>query len=65
MKKRLEITVLESVKKTYIPPRITSEVIELEQGIASGSAAVSPGGNNDAVKEEWGTGTNRDGGLDW
>ncbi|GAA4179045.1 MULTISPECIES: hypothetical protein [Sphingobacterium] len=65
MKKKLEITEDGNVKKTYIPPSIALQVIELEQGIASGSAAVNPGGSNDAVKEEWGTGTNRDGGLDW
>ncbi|WP_407490144.1 hypothetical protein [Elizabethkingia anophelis] len=49
--------VKEITKWTYLAPQIFVEEIEMEQGIASGSATVTPGvtnGNTDAVSTDWG-----------
>ena len=43
-------------KRDYYPPVISVTVVEMEYGIAAGSAAVSPAsvsGNTDAVSTEW------------
>ncbi|MYY43881.1 hypothetical protein [Elizabethkingia anophelis] len=48
----------EEEKKEYEAPTISVIEIEMEQGIASGSATVTPGvtnGNTDAVSTVWGT----------
>jgi|GEM_PF-1173790 hypothetical protein len=42
--------------KPYVVPRVTATVVELEQGIAAGSASVNPGGasNPSSPKtEDW------------
>ncbi|HFK5506787.1 hypothetical protein [Elizabethkingia anophelis] len=46
----------EIAKSTYLPPQIFVEEIEMEQGIASGSATVTPvtvNGNTDTVSTDW------------
>jgi len=63
MKRKIKNVV--NAKKRYMAPSIASQSIELEHGIASGSATTNPGTSADPVREEWGTGTNRDGNLDW
>ncbi|MDV2444928.1 hypothetical protein [Elizabethkingia anophelis] len=47
----------EIAKWTYLAPQIFVEEIEMEQGIAAGSATVTPGvvnGNTDSVSTDWG-----------
>ncbi|HFK5508541.1 hypothetical protein [Elizabethkingia anophelis] len=49
--------VKEITKWTYLAPQIFVEEIEMEQGIASGSATVTPvtvNGNTDNVSTDWG-----------
>ncbi|HCD9234120.1 TPA: hypothetical protein NEG48_001093 [Elizabethkingia anophelis] len=45
-------------KKRYESPEFSVIEVEMEEGIASGSATVSPGvdinGNTDAVNTDWG-----------
>ena len=40
-------------KRHYISPALRLNIIELEQGIAAGSAIVRPTNTNDEVMEEW------------
>ena len=45
------------IKKTYLSPEITVINIEMEEGVASGSATVTPvevNGNVDSVSTDWG-----------
>ncbi|KUY29912.1 hypothetical protein [Elizabethkingia ursingii] len=46
------------MKKDYESPKFSVIEVEMEEGIASGSATVSPGvdinGNTDAVSTDWG-----------
>ncbi|MDV2443849.1 hypothetical protein CMV00_08580 [Elizabethkingia anophelis] len=47
---------LECTKWTYLAARVFIEQIIMEEGIASGSAGVTPGvtnGNTDAVSTDW------------
>ncbi|RKE57252.1 hypothetical protein [Sphingobacterium detergens] len=40
----------------YVEPRVTATVVELEQGIAAGSASVNPGGTSNPSSpktEDW------------
>ncbi|WP_260142912.1 hypothetical protein [Elizabethkingia anophelis] len=41
------------------------ERIELELGIAAGSAVVNPMSNPGTIQEEWETGTDRNKDFDW
>ncbi|WP_169305757.1 hypothetical protein [Sphingobacterium alkalisoli] len=49
----------------YIAPTIEVEIIELEQGIATASAFVSPHAEGDFVQEEWETEENKQYELNW
>ncbi|MCT3649000.1 hypothetical protein HZQ44_13515 [Elizabethkingia anophelis] len=40
-------------KMDYLPPRIEVEFLEIEQGIAAGSAYTVPPNMNGQVKDEW------------
>ncbi len=43
-------------RRPYVAPEIAARVVELEQGIASGSAAVNPGGSSSSSTpqtEDW------------
>ncbi|TYO88066.1 hypothetical protein LX74_03428 [Elizabethkingia miricola] len=40
-------------KQEYITPRVGSFLIEMEQGIATGSARVLPPNSGGQVQEEW------------
>lgn len=46
-------------KSTYIPPVLTAIVVELEQGIAAGSATVQPSTDQPSVTD-WGSGGTTD-----
>lgn len=51
-------------KKDYIPPFIEVTIVEMEQGIAAGSATVVTTNNNE-IKDEWETDPVRDDSMDW
>lgn len=53
------------MKKHYQKPIITIENIILEEGIASGSALIRPGNENDEVFEEWHQDDNQSKEFDW
>ncbi|WP_395762463.1 hypothetical protein ACH34C_09710 [Elizabethkingia anophelis] len=49
--------VQDAEKKSYLAPSVSVIHIEMEQGIAAGSATVTPGvvnGNTDNVSTDWG-----------
>ncbi|MEN5378936.1 hypothetical protein [Sphingobacterium kitahiroshimense] len=52
-------------KKAYLAPQIEALPLELEYGIASGSAVVRPPAGTGEIKTEWETGTDRTADLDW
>ncbi|MEN5055715.1 hypothetical protein [Sphingobacterium kitahiroshimense] len=52
-------------KKGYLAPEIETLPLELEYGIASGSAVVRPPAGTGEIKTEWETGTDRNADLDW
>lgn len=52
-------------KLAYITPNIGVMVIEMEQGIATGSAAVAPGDSSSHVSDEWDIGTDREAISNW
>ncbi|WP_337084607.1 hypothetical protein [Elizabethkingia anophelis] len=41
------------LKMDYLPPRIEVEFLEIEQGIAAGSAYTVPPNINGQVQDEW------------
>lgn len=41
------------IKRNYLSPRINTTHIELEEGVAAGSATVRTMDMNEKVKEEW------------
>ncbi|AQX02543.1 hypothetical protein [Elizabethkingia anophelis] len=41
------------LKMDYLPPRIEVEFLEIEQGIAAGSAYTIPPNINGKVQDEW------------
>jgi len=49
----------------YVAPQLKIEEVEMEQGIAAGSAAVKPGNNSNEVKDQWDTGADSNTNLDW
>ncbi len=52
-------------KRAYIAPTLEVTIIEMEQGIAAGSATVKPGNLSGTVSHEWETDPERDEGIDW
>ncbi|AIL45656.1 hypothetical protein HZP39_02910 [Elizabethkingia anophelis] len=59
----------ESVKtdcrETYTSPTLSFSFIEMENGIAAGSAKVIPSDNGGKVQEEWQSGTDDNRTIDW
>lgn len=53
------------VKKSYSSPRVESTQVELEQGIAAGSASALPGDNGNSVQQEWTNGPDDSRTIDW
>ncbi|HFK5571342.1 hypothetical protein KRE40_02930 [Elizabethkingia meningoseptica] len=54
-----------NTKQEYIAPELHCVLIEIEQGIAAGSATLTAGNNDEPVVEEWTDGGNiGNGGLD-
>jgi len=53
-------------KLAYIAPKVNTTIIELEQGIAAGSACARPeDGNSGQVSEQWEAGSTDNRNLDW
>ena len=52
-------------KITYEAPTLEVIYVEMEQGIAAGSAIVHPGNSAGEIKEEWQVDPNDDRTLDW
>lgn len=52
-------------KLAYVSPIIQIQVIEMEQGIATGSATVAPGDSSTNVSDEWDIGTDRETNTGW
>ncbi|AQX84317.1 hypothetical protein OZ664_14895 [Elizabethkingia sp. HX WHF] len=52
-------------KNVYVPPKIEVAFVEMEQGIASGSAKIVPTNIYSEIKEEWEKGDAIEGELDW
>ncbi|WP_407476763.1 hypothetical protein [Elizabethkingia anophelis] len=55
----------EEEKLEYVPPTITICIIEMEQGIATGSATTSPNDNTSDITDEWEDGSNTTGEIIW
>ncbi|HFK5526081.1 TPA: hypothetical protein ACGZ99_000108 [Elizabethkingia anophelis] len=64
MRKQDEET-LKINKKNYIPPLLNIVTIEMEEGIASGSATTLPSSSNGQIREEWETAPDEDRPFEW
>ncbi|HAT3994293.1 TPA: hypothetical protein I9Y78_003370 [Elizabethkingia anophelis] len=51
-------------KKEYIPPKIECVLVNMEEGIASGSAVVKPTNKDSEISEGWET-DDQTGGIIW
>ncbi|AJW65093.1 hypothetical protein VO54_03667 [Elizabethkingia miricola] len=63
MMKEKNTTLEMKEKKKYVSPLIEVEIIEMEYGIAGGSAIIKPGDVN--VSEEWDTDPEEGTTVDW
>ena len=52
-KHKNEVNNIIEKKREYVPPHIEVSFVEMEQGIAAGSAMTRPGNGNDQITEEW------------
>ncbi|MCL1665740.1 hypothetical protein M2T82_08805 [Elizabethkingia ursingii] len=52
-------------KLEYITPRVSSFLMEMEQGIATGSARVLPPNSGGQVQEEWTTDPDDNRTIEW
>ncbi|MCL1655443.1 MULTISPECIES: hypothetical protein [Elizabethkingia] len=52
-------------KEEYIPPKIDMFLIEMENGIATGSAKVLPSNSDNQVQEEWATDPDDNRTIEW
>jgi hypothetical protein len=52
-------------RKNYVPPTLSLSLIEMENGIAAGSAKVIPPDSGGKVQEEWQNGTDDNRTIDW
>jgi hypothetical protein len=59
------VDVKTAVKRPYVAPAISVMMIELEQGIAAGSAKTVPDVETTGVSLEWETGTDKQADLTW
>ena len=55
----------ENTKSEYVSPDIRVFVVEMEQGIAAGSARVVPPNNGGVVQEEWIQGDDDNRTIEW
>ena len=54
-----------TVKKDYLPPAISTEEVEMENGIAAGSATVITVNPDNQVQEDFGNGNNESNDFQW
>jgi|GEM_PF-240353 len=59
------VDVKTTLKRPYVAPAISIMLIELEQGIAAGSAKTVPNPETTEISLEWETGEDKQGGLSW
>ncbi|PUB26354.1 hypothetical protein C8J95_11137 [Elizabethkingia sp. YR214] len=52
-------------KQEYITPRVSLLLMEMEQGIAAGSARVLPSNSGGQVQEEWTTDPDDNRTIEW
>ncbi|MDR2230111.1 MAG: hypothetical protein LBE39_11650 [Flavobacteriaceae bacterium] len=52
-------------KQEYVTPRVSSFLMEMEQGIAAGSARVLPPNSGGQVQEEWTTDPDDNRTIEW
>ncbi len=52
-------------KQEYVTPKVGSFLIEMEQGIAAGSARVLPPNSGGQVQEEWGQDPDDNRTIEW
>ncbi|MNE08891.1 hypothetical protein D3C87_1213910 [compost metagenome] len=53
------------LRRVYQPPKVEVIFLEMEQGIAAGSAAINPSNQTGDILDEWDTGTDRNTDLNW
>ncbi|MCT3763889.1 hypothetical protein [Elizabethkingia anophelis] len=65
MKKEMNNNKVTQKKRAYLAPTLEVTIIEMEQGIAAGSASVRPSDQfNNRAKEEWND-EDQSGVIDW
>ncbi|AQX48491.1 hypothetical protein ATB99_09070 [Elizabethkingia meningoseptica] len=52
-------------KEEYVSPELDVALMEMEQGIAAGSARVNPANGQNEVKEEWTVGDDDNRTIEW
>ncbi|HFK5593101.1 hypothetical protein [Elizabethkingia anophelis] len=52
-------------KREYASPEIIISLVEMEQGIAAGSATIIPDSSTNEIKYEWEDGTDTTGEIIW
>ena len=52
-------------RRSYESPKLEVMILQMEQGIAAGSAAVISSNISGEVLEEWEIGTDREGDIPW
>ncbi|MDR2275966.1 MAG: hypothetical protein LBF27_33980 [Sphingobacterium sp.] len=52
-------------KLKYVTPKMTVNEIEMEQGIAAGSATVNPSNESGGMKQSWESGSDSNRSMDW
>lgn len=52
-------------KEEYVSPEIEISLVEVEQGIAAGSAIVLPPDSGGVIQENWNDDSNDDRGVEW
>lgn len=52
-------------KLDYVCPTFSIKLIEMESGIAAGSAPVNPSDDSSAVKSEWGEASDNSSSIAW
>jgi hypothetical protein len=63
--KRKRSTSNKKKRITYVSPKLKLIMLQMEQDIAAGSAAVVSSNTNGQVLETWETGTDREGDIPW
>lgn len=65
MKKNCINTQNKNLKKKYLAPKIELIIVNMEHGLAAGSAAILPTNETGEIKDEWDTLPTKEGEIDW